>query len=183
MLKKFVAVIILSLGLNTAFAYTINEVQVIRYGERYLITFSAYLDAPLNNVKDVIYDFENAAMLTPAVKKTEVFRYDDETVRVTATMRPCIYLFCRTIEKLSIVNLEKDQIHLAGVEDAGSFRNANEIIKYEATTRGTLLRYKGDLSPSFYLPQWLGVRFIRGMINKYLGEMLTNIENKANSGV
>lgn len=183
MLKKFIVLLILSLGLNPAFAYTINEVQVIRYGERYLITFSAILDASVNDVKGVIYDFENAASLTPAVVKTEVFRYDDETARVTATLRPCVYIFCRTIEKLSIVNLQKDQIHLAGVEDAGSFRNANEVIKYEATTGGTLLRYKGDLSPSFYLPQWLGVRFIRGMIRKYLSEMLANIENQANSGV
>lgn len=181
MLKKLVLLLILSLGLNTAFAYKINNVEVVRYGERYLITFDAYLDASVTSVEKVIYDFENAASLTPAVLRTEVYRYDEDTARVTATMRPCVFIFCRTMEKLTIVNLEKDRIHLKGVEDAGDFRNTNEVIKFHAEDRGTLLHYKGDLSPAFFMPQWLGVRFIRGTVRKYLGGMLAAIESRANT--
>ena len=181
MLKKFIVFIVLSLGINTAFAYKINDIEVIRYGERYLITFAAHLDAPVDNVEKVIYDFENATKLTPAVLSTEVYRYDDDTARVTATMRPCVFIFCKTMEKLTIVNLEEDRIHLIGIEDAGSFRNTDEVIRYQAANRGTILRYKGDLSPRFFLPQWLGVRFIRGTVRKYLADMLANIENQANA--
>ena len=180
MLKKVIFLILLSVGLNTAFAYKINDVEVIRYGERYLITFDAHLDAPLKNVQDVMYDFENASKLTPAVLKTEVYRFDDNTARVTATMRPCVFIFCKTLEKLTIVNLEENRIHLMGIEDAGSFRNTDEVIKYSAQDQGTQVRYKGDLSPRFFLPSWLGVRFIRGTVRKYLGGMLANIENQAN---
>lgn len=182
MLKKFIALIVLTLGLNTAFAYKISEVQVVRYGERYIITFSAHLDAPVNNVKEVIYDFENAAKLTPAVLKTEVYRYDEDTARVTATMRPCVSIFCRTIVKLSIVNFEEDRIYFQGIQNAGSFRNADEIIKLSAEDQGTRLKYKGDFSPGFYLPQWLGTKYIRGMVRKYLVAILNEMENKANLG-
>ncbi len=183
MLIRFIALIVLSLGLNTAFAYKITEVQVVRYGERYIITFSAHLDAPVNNVQKVIYDFENGAKLSPAVLSTEVYRFDDDTARVRATMRPCVGIFCRTMVKLSIVNLEDNQIHMRGVQDAGSFRNIEEVIRYSAENQGTMMKYKGDFSPGFYLPQWLGVRFIRGVIRKYLGATLAEIENKANAGV
>ena len=182
MLKKCVVFVILSLGFNLASAYKINDVEVVRYGERYLITFAAHIDAPVKNVEKVIYDFENAAKLSPAVVRTEVYRYDDDTARVTATMRPCVFIFCKTMEKLTIVNLEEDRIHLVGIEDAGSFRNTDEVIKYAPANQGTVLSYKGDLSPRFFLPQWLGVRFIRGTVRKYLGDMLATIENKANSG-
>ena len=183
MLKKFIVIIVLSIGLNTAFAYKINEVQVVRYGERYIITFSAHLDAPVSNVENIIHNYENAAKLTPAVLKTEVVRFDEVTARVTATMRPCVFIFCRTIEKLSIINLEENQIHFTGVQDAGSFRNTDEILRFGAENQGTKLSYKGDFSPKFFLSQWLGVRFIRGMVRKYLGDMLAEIETKANSGV
>ena len=183
MLKKLIFVLAFGIGLSPiAQAYSINAVEVIRYGERYLITFEAQIDAPMDNVKQVIYDFEEASKLTPAVKSTEVYRYDDDTARVTAVMRPCIFIFCRTMEKLTIVNLEEDRIHLVGIEDAGSFRNSDEVIKFADVEQGTKLRYKGDISPSFFMPSWLGVRFIRGSVRKYLGPLLANIETKANGG-
>jgi len=97
-------------------------------------------------------------------------------------MRPCLFIFCKTMEKLTIVNLEEDRIHLMGVEDAGSFRNSDETIKFAENGAGTTLKYKGDISPSFYMPNWLGVRFIRGSVRKYLGGLLANIETKANGG-
>ncbi len=182
MLKKVMIVLILNLGLSQVYAYSINDVEVIRYGERYLITFEAQLDAPVDEVKEVIYDFEEASKLTSAVKSTEVYRFDDNTARVTAIMRPCIFIFCKTMEKLTIVNLEEDQIRLMGVEDAGSFRNSSETIKFAEAGAGTALKYKGDISPNFYMPNWLGVRFIRGSVRKYLGGLLANIETKANGG-
>ena len=118
----------------------------------------------MENVRHVMYDFENATKLSPAVLETEVYRYDDNTARVTAIMRPCVYIFCKTMEKLTIVNLEENRIHLQGIEDAGSFRNSNEVIKYAPQGQGTNIRYKGDLSPRFFLPSWLGVRFIRATV-------------------
>ncbi len=183
MLKKLICILALSIGLSPiAQAYSINDVEVIRYGERYLITFEAQIDAPMDNVKEVIYDFEEASKLTPAVKSTEVYHYDETTARVTAIMRPCIFIFCKTMEKLTIVTLEEDQIHLLGIEDAGSFRNSDELIKFAEVGQGTKLRYKGDISPRFFMPSWLGVRFIRGSVRKYLEPLLANIETKANGG-
>ena len=184
MLKKVFFFLAIGLGLSPFFAhsYSINDVEVIRYGERYLITFEAQIDAPVDNVKAVVYDFEEASKLTPAVLSTEVYRYDDTTARVTAVMRPCLFIFCRTMEKLTIVNLEEERIHLRGVEDAGSFRNSDEVIKFDEAGQGTKLKYKGDISPKFFMPSWLGVRFVRGSVRKYLGDLLANIETKANGG-
>ena len=184
MLKKLIVgltMVILTqvMGLGTVFAYSINDVEVIRYGERYLITFEAKVDAPLDDVKDVIYDFEGANKLTPAVKSTEVYRFDETTARVSAVMRPCLFIFCKTMKKLTIVNLEEEQIHLMGIEDAGSFRYSDETIKFAESGTGTMLKYKGDISPKFFMPQWLGVRFVRGSVRKYLGGLLANIEAKA----
>ena len=184
MLKKLIVgfamvVLIPALGLSPVFAYSINDVEVVRYGERYLITFEAEIDATIDDVKEVIYDFEGAAKLTPAVKSTEVYRFDDTTARVTAIMRPCLFIFCKTMEKLTIVNLEEERIHLMGIEDAGSFRHSEETIKFAETGVGTKLKYKGDISPKFFMPSWLGVRFIRGSVRKYLGGLLANIETKA----
>jgi len=122
--------LVLGIGSSPVLAYSINDVEVVRYGERFLITFEAQVDAPMDNVKDVVYDFEEASKLTPAVKSTEVYRFDETTARVTAIMRPCLFIFCKTMEKLTIVNLEEDRIHLMGVEDAGSFRNSDETIKF-----------------------------------------------------
>lgn len=184
MLKKLIvglAMVVLApiLGLSSVLAYSINDVEVVRYGERYLITFEAEVDASIDAVKGVIYDFEGASKLTPAVKSTEVYRFDETTARVTAILRPCLFIFCKTMEKLTIVNLEEERIHLMGIEDAGSFRYSDESIKFAEAGAGTKLKYKGDISPKFFMPSWVGVRFIRGSVRKYLGGLLANIETKA----
>jgi hypothetical protein len=162
-------------------AFTIEQ-RAVRYADKkYECELTLTLDAPLERVEAVLRDYESYPDLDSRILRARVVERPEEHVAMLeTTLRACFGPFCRHVTRIERV--EEKQHSLAAVTDAarsdmkfGETHTALEAID----ERSTRVTYKTSLTPDFWIPPFVGPRWMLNTLEDATSKLFMNVEIRA----
>jgi len=160
--------LLLAVYANRAYCAEIEISQVTHNDGTYLVKFVALLEASPEQVFKAASDFKNYNLLSPSVTKSEIVEYrPSDQLRVKLSMRSCVVMFCKTLYKVSEVNLTPiSMISFIVIPSLSSFEEmSEELVLVRVPERKTRLHYIATVDPDFFIPPvigpWLAEKFIK----------------------
>jgi hypothetical protein len=93
--RRLVAAAVLLLMPATVLAGEVLASSVNRDGDRYTVSLTARIDAPIDTVYQSITDFDNLAAINPAIEESQLLAMPNvDTQRVRSVIMVCILVFC-----------------------------------------------------------------------------------------
>jgi hypothetical protein len=173
-----VAVLLLLVSPTTSQAGDILASSVNHEGNRYTLSVTARIDAPLDAVYRSITDFDNLAAINPAIEESQLLAIlPPDTRRVRSIIRVCILMFCKQVEQVQDVTLLADHaIEAVIVPERSDFRSG--IARWQLTDRGasTELVFSNRFEPDFWVPPVIGSWLIRRKLVWEVAESARHIE-------
>jgi hypothetical protein len=166
-------------------AFTIEQ-RAARYADRkYQCELTVRLEAPLERVEAVLRDYEAYPDLDSRILRARVIERPHENVAMLeTTLRACFGPFCRNVNRIERV--EAGSGSLDAVTDVtrsdmtfGETHTALEAID-EHSTRVT---YKTSLTPGFWIPPFVGPRWMLNTLEDASSKLFMNVELRARETV
>jgi len=182
---NFLAVTLFTFGAVCSEAAEIIEVQVEQDSGAYHIYFEILVDAPRDRVYEVVSDYENLDELSPGILKSEVLSGGaGGDARIELTLKPCVWVLCRKMRKVSAVKINAYGAIVYTVDPASSdFKRGKEqvIVKATQTPGQTRMTYNASLSPDFFVPPLVGSWLIRRHVRQNLEVSMERMEKLASN--
>ena len=160
------------------------EVQVEQEGGAYHIYFEILLDAPKDRVEEILKDYGNLDELSTSIVNSDLIDgAPGEDATVALTLKPCVWILCKTLQKVSTVRINAyGAIVYTALPDKSDFKYGREqvIIKRKMATSQTRVTYNAKLVPDFFVPPLLGSWLIRKHIAQNLKKSNARVEELAN---
>ena len=139
----------------------------VAYNDRvYEVSFRVRLDASAGDVRRIVTDYSKLTRLSPTIVKSRVSQRD-EGVTLKLWLRPCVWVFCRNLRKVSVVYEEAGDIVYAADPAASDFLEASERLSIvdDSENPGTaLVTYRARLKPKFVVPPLIGPWLVKRQI-------------------
>jgi len=149
-------------------------------GDRYSLSVTALIDAPIDIVYQSITDFDNLAAINPAIEESQLLAAPNaETHRVRSAIKVCILVFCKRIEQVQDVTMKADYVIEAVVlPERSDFRSG--FARWQLTTSGisTELLFTNTFEPDFWVPPVIGPWLIKRKLIDEVAETAMYIEVK-----
>jgi hypothetical protein len=175
----------LLLGAPASDAFTIEQ-RAARYEDRkYECELTLRLDAPLDRVEAVLRDYERYPDLDARILRARVIDRPQQNVAVLeTTLRACFGPFCRNVNRIERV--EENAGSLAAITDVahsdmkfGETHTAMEAIDAHSTR----VTYKTSLTPGFWIPPFVGPRWMLNTLEDASRKLFMNVEMRARETV
>lgn len=163
-------------------AAEIETIDVIYERDNIKITTVALFEAGINNVFNVLADYNNYTELSGVYKEATWLSLDDsETFGVGFTViQGCIIWFCKTIERTEEVKMNRPhQIITKVIDDDLNYGETTWI--FSDKNNMTSLDFEMNFSPNFWVPPVIGPWAIEQFISYKLKDTLDRIEAIANA--
>ena len=162
----------------TSLAGDILASSVSHDGDRYSLSVTALIDAPIDIVYQSITDFDNLAAINHAIEESQLLATPSaETQRVRSVIKVCILVFCKRVEQVQDVTKKEDYVIEAVVLPARSdFRSG--FARWQLTTRDTSteLLFTNTFEPDFWVPPVIGPWLIKRKLISEVAETAMYIE-------
>jgi hypothetical protein len=166
-----------------AAAATIDELDVTRKRGRYSLEAEAHLAATPESVFAVLTDFDdNAYSRISRVYKES--RYlppaPDGTPLVYTRMEGCLLWHCVTLERTE--RLETDEpyyIRSVALPEGSNFKHAQSEWVLEPNGDGTLMTYRVEMEPDFFVPPVIGPWYLKRTLSQGGERAVMRIERLA----
>lgn len=155
---------------------------VERADDGFAIQFSVDIDAPLAGVRELIGDIRNLAKLSPSTVSSETLQpgtslNDESSTWVQVVLRPCVLVFCKTLNKVSrVVPVTDDFTRYEVIRQHSSFDVADEQLRLEDRSGITRMTYQARLVPDFFVPPVIGAWLVRRVIVSEMTEAAQRAE-------
>lgn len=132
-------------------------------GERYTLSITARIDAPLAVVYRSITDFDNLAAINPAIEESRLLATPQpDTRRVRSVIRVCILVFCKRVVQVQDVTLLAGYgIEAVIVPEYSDFRSGRARWQLTASDAATVLEFSNRFVPDFWVPPVIGPWLIK----------------------
>ncbi len=175
-----VTVAVLSGAAVAASAAEVLRSEVHHRAAHFEVVFEVVLSAPHEAVQRLVTDYGNFSELSSTVVHSEVVaRIADGRSRVKLILRPCLWLLCRRLVKVtdSYVSPAGDIVHVT-LPKYSDFREARERLTVTPEAGGTQTRvlYRARLVPDFGLPPIVGPWLVRRQIVNELSATADQVE-------
>ena len=170
----------LMLTAPAAHAFTIEHSASSYADKRYTCELTVMLAAPPERVETVLRDYEQYPSLDQRIIEAHVLERPDANVALLATtVRACFGPFCRNVKRIERV--EESPRALTAVADAGrsDVRFGETHMSMEQVGEGTRVTYKTSITPGFWLPPFVGRRWMLSTLEEATSELFRNVEVKA----
>lgn len=166
-----------------AAAATIDDLDVWRKRGRYSLEAEARLEATPESIYAVITDFDDNAYsrISRAYKES---RYlppaSDGAPLVYTRMEGCMLWHCVTLERTE--RLETDApyyIKSVALPDGSNFKHASSEWQLEPDGDGTLMTYRLEMEPDFFVPPIIGPWYLKRTLSQGGLRAVTRIERLA----
>lgn len=159
-------------------AAELRSIEFEREGDRYVANAEIWLDAPREEVYDVLSVWDEAERFSSLiVESRDLARGSDGRPGFYMKNRSCLLFFCKTFVREGWVAREEDLLLSAIADPARSdFELSEETWRFESDDGGTLIRYEMQMNPKFWVPPVIGPYAIRRKIEKDGVEALERIE-------
>jgi hypothetical protein len=179
-----VAAAVAALGAGAlAAAATIEELDVSKHRGRYELEAFARLDATPESIYAVLTDFDDNAYsrISRAYKES---RYlppaSDGTPLVYTRMEGCMLWHCMTLERTErLETREPEYIKSTALPEHSNFKHATSEWVLEPDGDGTLMTYKLELEPDFFVPPVIGPWYLKRTLSQGGLRAVTRIERLA----
>jgi hypothetical protein len=179
-----VAAAVAALGAGAlAAAATIEDLDVSKHRGRYELEAFARLDATPESIYAVLTDFDDNAYsrISRAYKES---RYlppaSDGTPLVYTRMEGCMLWHCMTLERTErLETREPEYIKSTALPEHSNFKHATSEWVLEPDGDGTLMTYKLELEPDFFVPPVIGPWYLKRTLSQGGLRAVTRIERLA----
>jgi len=165
----------------SASAADIQLLEVERVDARVKIDSKMFIEAPRDKVFAALADYERFSELSSRYIESSFIEPDfDGTLRIHTTVEGCVLFFCRTIERYARLELEPDTLIVATVDTQKSdLEFGHERWELSEVDNGTLVVYRHEMEPDFWVPPVIGVWAIKRILSKDALRAATRIERMA----
>jgi hypothetical protein len=166
-----------------AAAATIEELDVEKDSGRYSLEAYARLDATPESIYAVLTDFDDNAYsrISRAYKESRYLEPTaDGTPLVYTRMEGCMLWHCMTIERTE--RLETDApnwIKSTALPEQSNFKHSTSEWMLEPDGEGTLMTYKLEMEPDFFVPPIIGPWYLKRTLSQGGLRAVTRIERLA----
>jgi hypothetical protein len=168
-------------GMTTANAFQIERSET-RYADRhYEFELVATLDAPIERVEAVLRDYPHYPELDGRIIEAKVLERPTERVAMLqTTLRVCFGPFCRNVKRVERV--EELPNELIAVSDAAQsdVKSGETRTQLSQAERGTRVNYRTSIAPDFWIPAFVGRRWMLGTLRDATVDLFKNVEKRAN---
>jgi len=171
-------VIVLSCQVS-AHAASEPEVRVSRSGGSLLANAEFVVDAPRADVVRAFTAFDRLAELNPAIVASRAETLPGGQLRVTTELSDCIAMFCKSVTLVERVSILDNGDIRSEVEAAGSdFRQGSSSWTFVARGSQTLVSYRSNMQPDFWLPPVLGRKAMRRALKRQVATSIDTLERR-----
>lgn len=163
-----------------AHAFEIERTEAYYADKHYQFEMVALLDAPVDRVEAVLRDYEKYTELDSRILAARVIERPESYVALLETIvRACFGPFCRNVKRTERV--EESPLELAAVTDpARSDVRFGETRTMLSVSEGrTRVSYRTNIVPGFWIPPFVGRRWMLNTLEDATTDLFMNVEMKA----
>ena len=144
----------------------------------YSLSLEARIDAPAAMVYRLITDYDHLQDINPAVRESRILRTDGpDKCRVRVVTRVCVLFYCRDITQSQDMVQSPGYLIKATILPEGSdFRRGRAQWRLIAKGDSTVMQFRAELEPDFFLPPLIGPWLLRREMVNQITEIVMIIE-------
>lgn len=141
-----------------AFAAEVVSVDVKRKRRQYFVESETFVDAPVEQVYEVLLDYEHYTRLSSTFKESGYLeRNEDGSGVVFTKTRGCILFMCRTMTRVErLTTVPYQEIALTVIPEQSNLSSGSAEWRFLSEPTGTRLLYRADMEPEFWIPPIIG---------------------------
>jgi len=163
-------------------AFDVSVVDVDYQDGAYHVNLVVDLEANAERVRDIILRHQELKGLSPTIVESDLLTHvSADPVRIRVVLRPCIWIFCKSLVKVSDVTTESDgTIVYHAVPEQSSFQYARESIRIMSWggTR-TRFRYLAELKLKRSIFPLIGAGIVKRKMRQGLLSTARQVEQAA----
>ena len=149
--------------------------------DRYTLIAEIQVAAPRSVVLSILTDYENLAQVSVLITESTVLKqYSPVHHRVRLVSNQCILFFCTDFIRTQDIKISHDQrIETIIIPELSNFKQASSIWTLQAKDETTLIRYKSQSIPDFWVPPVIGPWFFKSAMYDSMVEIAEGVERIA----
>jgi len=144
----------------------------------YSLSIEARIDAPAAMVYRLITDYDHLQDINPAIRESRILRADSpEKYRIRVVTRVCVLFYCRDVtQSQDMVQSPGYLIEATVLPQDSDFRRGRAQWRLIAEGDSTLMQFRAELVPDFFMPPLIGPWLIRREMANQITEIVMIIE-------
>jgi ribosome-associated toxin RatA of RatAB toxin-antitoxin module len=144
----------------------------------YSLSIEALIDAPAKMVFRLITDYDHLHDINPAIRESRILRtYSPEKYRIRTVTRVCVLFYCRDVtQSQDMVQLPGYTIEAEILPQDSDFRRGRGQWRLTAEGDSTVMHFRAELVPDFFMPPLIGPWLIRREMVDQIREIVMIIE-------
>ena len=170
----------------SGFAADILQSEIQHRDGIYRVRFAVRVHAQVDAVRALMTDYARLSRLSPVVTGAEIVqRYGDGTQRLRLNLRACVWILCKDLRKLQDVTAHAaGEIVTVAIPAESDFSRAVERWRIVADpshggAARTRIEYESELTPSFFVPPFIGPTLIKHALRRELTHSIQALERLA----
>lgn len=154
------------------------DASVSHDNDVYALSVEARVDAPVDVVYRLITDYDHLHAINPAVKESRILRTFGPTKhRIRTVTRVCVLFYCRDVAQTQDMVQSPGYVIVADILPQDSdFRSGRGHWRLSAAGNATVLHFRADIVPAFFMPPLIGPWLIRREMVDQMTEIVRLIE-------
>ncbi|MEZ5541388.1 MAG: SRPBCC family protein [Pseudomonadota bacterium] len=151
----------------------------------YRIAVDARIAAPVATVYARITDYDHLSRINHAIETSHVLRTDSPTRhRVRSVIKACVLFFCRRVHQVQdMTQDEGSRIEAHILPQQSDFHAGHALWRLEPAGTDTLMHFRAQLEPAFWVPPLIGPWLFERKIVSELLESAAVIERDWRAGL
>lgn len=161
-------------------AFTIERAEARYIDDHYQFELVAKLDAPVERVEAVLRDYLNYSHLDERILDAQVLERPQQGVAILATtVRVCFGPFCRNVKRVERVEEAPRALTATADASRSDVKSGQTHTQLSVSEDGTRVTYSTSIVPNFWIPAFVGRRFMLRTLESATINMFTNVEKIA----
>ena len=165
----------------------VTDVEVRKEQGRYIVRSDISVDAPRDEVFHVLADYDEFERVSSVFEESYfIERNEDGSGLIYTRLHDCLLFFCRTIERVETLELQRpERIVTVVVPDKSDVRSGETRWILSDRNGGTDIRHEMEMEPDFWIPPVIGPFLIKRYLRsggQRAAERLERIANERAAG-
>lgn len=162
---------------SPASAWEVRELAVEHEDGRYRISTLIRMEAPPAAVYGVLTDFERLERIDRTLVDVSVIGAEDGAALMETIMEGCVAFFCRRVSRVDRFELHPEhRLRAESLEQRSDFFPSIMEWELEPDGDGTLMRYRWEMEPAFFVPPLIGPWMVKRSLRAVAPRFARNIE-------
>jgi hypothetical protein len=157
------------------------RLDIDRKADIYEIRVEMEVEAPAENVRAVLTDYDNLDRLSASITASRVVATQHAgTVRVLTSLENCVLFFCLDMHKVEEVTEDaQGRILVTIVPGESSFRSGNASWEIQSTATGSRVIHHAKVEPDIMIPPLVGNSILKRHLRREILESFKNLDSLA----